>query len=188
MKAVEQVKVTDSVTYELIKQDPSDRAVLRSNVHVELIGPDGVVKQQFHVKNLVTDHGDEMMAARIYDDAQNIVTGMRLGTGSTAASKNGAGAAIVTYISGSQELLDAAATDATKGAGSGWRTTYICTWEAGDITNAAIAEVVLTDETALTDVAGTEANTVARFVFPATIDKQSDDLLRVTWNVDHLGA
>ena len=161
---------------------------MRANVLVELIGPDGTVKYREQAKNLVTDYGDEFMAQRIYDDTANIVTGMRLGTGTTTASKSGAGAAIVTYISGSNEDLDSTATDETKGAGSGWRTIYISTWVAGDITNAAIAEVVLTNETALTDVAGVVGNTVARFKLAATVDKTVDDLLRVTWNVDHLGA
>lgn len=166
----------------------TDRTLTTWNVLVELIGPNGEVKYREQVKNLITDHGDEFMAQRLYDDAANIVTGMRLGTGSTAESKNGAGAAIVTYITGSNELLDAPATDATRGAGQGWRTTYISTWEAGDITNAAIAEAVLTDETALTDVAGVAGNTVTRFVFAATIDKTASDLLRVTWDINHLGA
>lgn len=166
----------------------TDRAVVRANVLVELIGPDGTVKYREQAKNLVTDYGDEFMAGRIYADAVNIVTGMRLGTGTTTASKAGAGAAIVTYISGSNEALDSTATDETKGAGSGWRTIYVCTWEAGDVTNGAIAEVVLTNETALTDVAGVAGNTVARFKLAATVDKTVDDLLRVTWNVDHLGA
>jgi hypothetical protein len=157
-------------------------------VQARLFGPDGKLKQLEEGANLVTDYGDDMLATRTILDSINIVTGMRLGTGSTAAAKSGAGAAIVTYISGSNEALDAVASEVTKGAGLGWRTTYVCTWIAGDITNSAIAEVVLTNETALTDVAGTAANTVARFVFGATIDKQAGDSLEVTWNVDLLGA
>jgi hypothetical protein len=160
----------------------------RGNVHAVLRGPDGEIKYEEWGHNLLTDHGDEWLASRAYDDAVNIVTGMRLGTGATAAAKNGAGAAIVTYISGSNEALDAAATDATKGAGAGWRTTFICTWIAGDVTNSAIAEVVLSDETPFTDVAGVAGNTVARYVFGATIDKQAGDSLEVTWQVDILGA
>ncbi len=155
------------------------------NVVVELFGPDGVLKDYRIGPNLVTDHGDEHVGERMYDDTQDIVTGMRLGTGSTTESKSGAGSFIVTYISGSNELLDAVPIGVDV---SGWRVPHICTWVAGDVTNSAIAEVCLTDETALTDVQGTAANTVAKFIFGSTIDKQAGDELVVTWNVDFLGA
>jgi hypothetical protein len=158
------------------------------NVHVVLTGPDGAVKYQETGHNLVTDIGDDVIVTRLYDDAVKIVTGMKLGTGATAAAKNGAGAGMVTYESGSNEALDAAATDATKGAGAGWRTTYVCTWIAGDITDNALAEVCLTNQTALADNTSAAADTVARYVFAATIDKQAGDQLVVTWNVDILGA
>ena len=92
------------------------------------------------------------------------------------------------YISGSNELLDATATDATKGAGLGWRTTFVCTYIAGDVTNGAIAEVCLTNQTAFTDTTSAAADTVSRFVFASTIDKQSGDELVITWQVDFLGA
>jgi len=151
-----------------------------SNVHV-VQRRNGVVIHDEWGENLVTDIGDHSIAERLYDDTGLIVTGMKLGTGATAAAKNGAGAGMVTYISGSQEALDAAATDATKGAGAGWRTTYICTWIAGDVTNGAIAEVCLTDQTAIADNTSAAADTWARYVFGATIDKQAGDSLEVTW-------
>ncbi len=158
------------------------------NVVVELFGPDGVLKDYTIGDNLVTDHGDEHVGERMYDNTQNEVVGMRLGTGATAASKAGAGSFIVTYISGSNEDLDATPIGVDKGAGLGWRVPHICTWVAGDVTNSAIAEVALSDETPLTDVQGTAANTVAKFIFGSTIDKQAGDSLVVTWNVDFLGA
>ncbi len=159
------------------------------NVVVELFGPDGGLKQREEGRNLVTDYGDEHVGERMYLDGQEIVTGMRLGTDSgTAASKAGAGAAIVAYISGSQEALDAVPIGVDKGTLLGWRVPHICTWVAGDVTNATINEVVLTDETPITDVAGAVGNTVARFIFGSTIDKQAGDQLVVTWNVDFLGA
>ena len=167
---------------------PVEPVRVQGFVEVRLFGPDGKLKYYEEGVNLVTDQGDQHIARRIFDDAFNIVTGMRLGTGVTAAAKAGAGGAIVTYITGSQELLDAAATHSDLGAGLGYRATHICTWIAGDVTNAAIAETVLTDETPLTDVAGVLANTVARFVFASTIDKQAGDSLEVTWNLDILGA
>ncbi len=165
-----------------------ERMGVQGWVEVKLIGPDGNIKYHEIGRNLVTDHGDENISRRIADDAEDIVTGMRLGTSTTPAAKAGAGGAIVAYISGSQEALDAAATFSDKGAGLGHRTTHICTWIAGDVTNATINETVLTDETPITDVAGALANTVARFIFSSTIDKQAGDSLEVTWHLDVLGA
>jgi len=185
----EKVHVGDSVSVAMGRgRGIVEKNRVRMNVHVVLTDEHGTVKYQERGSNLITDHGDNWIAARLYDNAQNIVTGMRLGTGATAVAKSGAGGAIVTYKTGTNKALDAAATDATKGAGLGWRTTFITTWPAGTGTDVALAEVVLTDETPLTDVAGAVGNTPARYVFAATIDKQAGDSLAVTWQADFLGA
>ena len=187
----EKMGVGDSVSAVLgnVTEKPSDKNSARSNVHVVLRNAAGDVKHDEWGENLVTDYGDDVIATRLFDNAIEIVTGMRLSTAATAAAKNGAGSYHATgYITASQEALDATATDATKGAGAGWRTTYVCTWIAGDITNSAIASVCLTNETALTDTAGVAGDTLARYVFGATIDKQSGDSLEVTWQIDILGA
>lgn len=190
MSQIEKMGISDSVSAVLgnVTEKPSEKNTARSNVRAVLRGPDGAVKQVVEGENLVTDYGDDVIATRLFDDAIEIVTGMKLGTGAVAAAKNGVNATLGTYISGSQEALDATATDATKGAGLGWRTTFVCTWIAGDVTNGAIAEVVLTNETPLTDVDSAVADVLARFVFGATIDKQAGDSLEVTWQIDILGA
>ncbi len=186
---VDTAKISDQVTSRLVRtRRPDDAVGFGGIVTVKLRGPDGKIKYEEQAYNLVTDYGDDMVATRTILDAIEVVTGMKLGTGATAASKAGAGGTLVTYISGSQEALDAPAGEATKGAGSGWRITYICTWIAGDVTNGAIAEVVLTNETPLTDVNSALTDVVARFVFGATIDKQAGDSLEVTWQMDFLGA
>ena len=204
---VDKLGITDSVSYVLKSGDEAvtekpiskkrgdrrrqivEKVNARGSVTAILRGPDGKIKQVVEGYNLITDHGDEHSARRLFDDAIDIVTGMRLGTDAgTAASKAGAGGAIVAYITGSFELLDAVATHSDKGTNLGYRATYVCTWIAGDVTNATINEVVLSDETPLTDVAGALADTVARFIFPSTIDKQAGDSLEVTWNEDILGA
>ncbi len=166
-----------------------ESAGIRGEVIAILRGSDGYIKQIEFGSNLVTDNGDEEIATRIFDDTEDIVTGMRLGNDSvTAAAKAGAGGNIVTYITGSQEALDSVATFTDKGAGLGGRATHICTWIAGDIPDADIEETVLTSETPITDVAGALANVVARFIFASTIDKQAGDSLEVTWHLDVLGA
>ena len=186
--APEAMGVTDEVTIKISKGRIEGLGVT-GYVRAVLRGPDGKIKQIEEGYNLATDHGDEHIGERIALDAQDIVTGMRLGNDSaTAASKAGAGSNIVTYISGSQEALDAVAVGSDLGSGLGWRQTHVCTWVAGDVTDADIEETVLTDETPITDVAGASGNVVARFIFASTIDKQAADELEVTWQLDVLGA
>ncbi len=186
--APEKMGIRDSVVLTQMK-GAIESLGLRGYVRAVLYGPDGEIKQIEEGQNLVTDNGDEEIATRIFSDAEDIITGMRLGNDSvTAESKAGAGSNIVTYISGSQEALDGVATFTDKGTGLGGRATHVCTWVAGDVTDADIEETVLTSETPITDVAGASANVVARFIFASTIDKQAADSLVVTWHLDALGA
>lgn len=193
----EKMAVRDSVTAVLGKatskdwsRERTEKMAVGGNVEVMLLGADGRIKYHEVGENLVTDAGDENLAKRLATgDTAEIATGMKLGTGNTAAAKAGAGGTIVTYETGSQEALDTSPpATSDKGAGSGYRVTYICTWVAGDVVEAALAEVILSHETPITDVTGTLPDTIARFVFGSTIDKQAGDSLVVTWNVDFLGA
>jgi hypothetical protein len=115
-----------------------------------------------------------------------MVTGMRLGTGVTAAAKTGAGAAIVTYITASQQPL-VGGFPTSSIPGSARRIQYQSLWGAGVATNSAITEAVITNETPLSNVAGVAADTISRVVFTAK-DKQAADTLTITWNHDILGA
>jgi len=168
---------------------PQEKMGARANVHVVHKRGD-VVLADYWGENLVTDRGDEHITGRIIEgDTELIATGMKLGNdGATPEAKNGAGAGMVAYITGSNEALDAAPTDATKGAGAGWRATFVCTWAAGDVTDADIEEVCLTNQTALADNTSAVADTIARYQFAAAIDKQAGDSLEVTWQIDVLGA
>ena len=159
----------------------------RSNVHIVLTAPNGTTKIDEWIHNLRTDVGDHFWSARAYDDTYDIATGMKLGEGVTAVAKNGAGAAMVTYITASQQAFSVAVADATKGAGAGWRVTYVSEWAAGVATNTDINEICLTNQTALADDTSAEADTLARVMPVATIDKQVDDVLTVTWQFDTLG-
>ena len=193
----DKMAVTDSVTAVLGKatskdwnREHTEKLAVGGNVEVMLLGADGRIKYHEVGENLVTDAGDENLAKRLATgDTAEIATGMKLGTGATAAAKAGAGGTIVTYETGSQEALDTSPpATSDKGAGNGYRVTYVCTWVAGDVVESALAEVILSHETPITDTTGTLPDTLARFVFGATIDKQSGDSLVVTWNVDFLGA
>jgi hypothetical protein len=178
------------------RQDPevvkvpatSDQARIKDNVLIELFGPDGELKHRELVKNAITTIGDQYYATRgaagvlpaAGADATKM-TGMKLGTGTTAAAKSGAGAALVTYIAASNNPFDTSFPALVDLAGdTGFQVQYKTTWPAGDTTNAAITEAVIVNDAA-TDATSTAANTISRVVFTA-INKTAADVLVVTWN------
>ena len=153
-----------------------------------VVGPDGEIKQQVPFRNLITDYGDEVYAARGIGTSEDPATGMRLGTGTTAVAKNGAGAAIVTYVSESSKEFDATFPSLSdKGAGSGHRITHQTTWDAGEATEDGIAEVVITN-IAIADVAGSAGDTISRALLSPAVDKSADDTLEIEWHHDFQGA
>ena len=140
------------------------------------------------VHNLITQVGDQYYGERAsgIGSPPGQVTGMRLGTGVTAVAKTGAGAAIVTYKTGSFKAIDGGfPTSALNGASRQiqWKTS----WGAGVVNGSALAEVVITNESPLTDVAGSAADTISRALFgPMTLGAL--DTLSITWSHLLLGA
>lgn len=173
---------------------PQSMFRLKGEVFLEVIGPDGKVKDSRKVENIVTDKGDEYYAKKAIvgvspanPSAPTVVSGMKLGTGTTAASKAGAGAALVTYISGSNVAFDSSYPSAADlGSGSGWQVTYVTTFPAGTATNSAITEAVIVND-AGTNATSTAANTYARITFTA-LNKSAADSLVLTWKHTFLGA
>lgn len=159
-----------------------------------LRGPGGEIKQCEPFANLVTDKGDEYYAKKAIvaispanASAPTAANGMKLGTGSTAAAKSGAGAALGTYISGSNNAFDATYPQAAAvGTDQGWNATYQTTWGAGDSTNSAIVEVVIVNDQA-SDATSTAANTYSRAVI-SSVNKAAGDTLTITWSHKFLGA
>ena len=183
-------QVTDTVTVTAGYQRPDgDRTGIKGWVTVTVVGPDGQIRHREEGPNLVTQVGDQIYGERGagVSGAAAVPTGMRLGTGSTAAAKTGAGAAIVTYVTGSNRAFDATYPSSALN-GSARRITYVATWAAGTATATGIAEAVITNETPLTDVTGTAANTMARVVLSSTVNKGASDSLVITWTHDALGA
>jgi len=169
-------------------RSPQDHVGLSGWLEVVLVDEEGRTKLCYVVPNLITEVGDQYYGERAAGIASppNQVTGMRYGTGTTAVAKTGAGAAIVTYVSGSSLAMDAGF-PASALSGSSRRIQWKRTWAAGVATANAISEVVITNETALTDVAGTAANTISRGLLSPTINKTAGDSLAITWNHDLLG-
>lgn len=140
--------------------------------------------------NLITDTGDAYYAAKAIAAispaaaaAPTALTGMQVGTGSTAAAKNSTGAAIVTLAAG--QAFDSGYPQVSAlGAGLGVNAVYRTTYAAGTATGT-LTEATLTNGTVTT--ASTTANTIARTVFTG-IPKGANDSLAFTWNNKFLGS
>lgn len=150
----------------------------------------GNLIERFEGKNLVTQVGDQVYGERGggVSGAPAAPTGMKLGTGSTAVAKTGAGAAVVTYLSGSNKAFDATYPQSSLN-GSSRRITYKRTYAAGEATTAsAITEAVIVNDTISTDSGSTAANTISRILVTGISAKGASDTLTATWNHDLLGA
>lgn len=173
---------------------PTDYCGMVGYGTIEIIGPDGEIKQYTEFANLITDAGDLYYATRgaagvapaAPSDATKM-TGMKLGTGTTAAAKNGAGAALVTYLSGSNQAFDSSFPQVSNlGAGLGVQIVYKVTYAAGTATNSAITEMVIVNDSS-TNATSTAANGNARAVFSAQ-NKGASDSMICTWNHKFLGT
>jgi hypothetical protein len=125
--------------------------------------------------------GDIIAPAEAYQ------SGMRLGTGSTATAKTGAGSFITTYTSGSFKALDATYPQSSLN-GASRQEQYKTTWPAGTVTQNGLNEVALTNEQPISDVAGVAANTISRALLSPVVNKGAGDSLAITWNHLLLGA
>ena len=172
----------------------ADELAMQDTVIIQVFDEHGTLNDEWIGHNLITDAGDLYyagMAIALVTPASPAqptkMTGMKLGTGTTAVAKAGAGAALVTYIAVSNNPFDATfPATVNLGAGLGVNGQYKTTWAAGDVTNAAITEAVICND-AGTDATSTAANTAHRIVFTA-INKGASDTLVITWNAKFLGV
>lgn len=158
-----------------------DKSGLKGWVEIAVIGADGEIKDFEVVENLITTVGDQYYAQRggNVTESQGDVTGMKLGTGTSAATKSGAAAALGTYITGSNELFDSSPTVNAVGSDVGYTIDYVTTWEAGNVTNSAITECVIVND-AGTDATSAASATISRITFTAK-NKTASDALIITW-------
>ncbi len=182
----EQSTVDDEVRTALTRgRDTVDELGLAGEVTVTLTGADGTVKHHGTYRNIVTQIGDQYYGERAAGIASPPaqVTGMKLGTGSTAVAKTGAGAALVTYLSNSHQAIDGSYPQSSLSSGKR-RITWQATWAAGKATTAsAITEVVIVNET-LADSTSAAAATIARALVTGVPSKEAGDSLTVTWTHD----
>lgn len=173
----------------------TDETLVVGTITGTLYDENGNVKFEETIHNKITDAGDLYQATRIAAGVNSngvsqptLVTGMKLGTGSTAESKAGAGAALVTYLTASNVLFDSGYPQVNNlGSTLGVNVTYQATWAAGVATSSTINEVVIVND-AGTNATSSAANTISRGVFGSVINKLSTDTFVVTWNHKQLGA
>lgn len=159
----------------------NDQAGLSGELDIRLYDEHGNLKAHEVVKNLITAVGVQYYAGRaaLSTGQPAQVTGMRLGTGSGGPAPTGAGAAIVTYLSGSNKAIDSGFPTAVGGVVT-WKRTYA----PGEATSASpITEVVLNTDTIANDNAttATAANTIARALITGVASKAAGDTLVITW-------
>lgn len=162
-----------------------DNGFANGVVVAELTGPDGELLARCVTTNLITSVGDQLYASRGAGlTSSALPTGMKLGTGSTAVAKSGAGSALTTYLSGSNKAFDGTYPSATGGVAS-----YRRTYAPGEATTASpITEVVIVTETIANDDTSTEAETISRALLTGIGSKGASDTLTVTWTHTILGA
>ncbi|HEY3923106.1 MAG TPA: hypothetical protein VGL75_00930 [Acidothermaceae bacterium] len=167
----------------------ADRIGLTGRVTATCFAKDGAVRWCVETHNLITQVGDQYFAERATGIASppGQVTGMKLGTGSTAVAKTGAGAALTTYLSGSDVAIDGGF-PASSLSGSSRQIAWQTTWNPGVATTAStITEAVIVID-ALANATSTAANTIARALLSGAGAKAAGDTLVVVWNHLALGA
>lgn len=180
--------------YDQARSLVADRTGLVGFGLAHVVDGDGKTKQLVPFSNLITDAGDLYYAGKMIvaiapasPSAPTAANGMKLGTGSTAVAKAGAGGALVTYLTASNVAFDATYPQtANLGAGLGVNAVYRTTWAAGVATNSAITEVVIVNDQA-TNATSTAANTYSRAII-SSVNKTASDSLAITWNHKALGA
>ncbi len=182
----ERSTVDDTITCGMDRgRDAGADVQLSGRVIVELRGPDGALKARSVQNNIITQIGDQYYGERAAGIASPPaqVTGMKLGTGSTAVAKTGAGAALVTYLSNSHQAIDGSYPQSSLSSGKR-RITWQTTWAAGKATSASpITEVVIVNET-LADSTSAAAATIARALVTGVPTKEAGDSLTITWTHD----
>lgn len=151
-------------------------------------GEDGATTFSFYV-------GTALGAGTVFGTATGPAAGkanrMRLGTGTVVAAKNGAGAAIGTYVAGitASKPFDAGYPQLVDlGNSLGKYCQYRTTWNPGEATQNGLAEAALCIDNLAGDIGGTAGFTIARTLLSPTVNKGAADNMVFTWNHKFLGS
>ena len=141
-----------------------DTLKLKGRVNLKLIGPDGGIKDERDIDNLVVTAGLNHIASRIKDATATAMTHYGVGTGSTAAA---AGDTDMETALGSRVTLTSTTVTDNEVA-------YVADFGAG-VSTGAITEAGVFN-------ASTGGTMLARVVF-STINKAADDTLQITHTI-----
>jgi hypothetical protein len=183
--SVDGTRIGDAIAVERGKGS-TDEAGMHGVLVAVLTGPDGQIKGRCEVHNLITSAGDAMYAGRGAGvaGAPAAPTGIKLGAGSTAVAKTGAGAALVTYLTGSNKAFDSGFPSLAANV-----VTYKRTYAAGEATTASpITEAAVVNDTITTDATSAAANTASRVLLSGIGSKGASDVLTLTWTHTLTGA
>ena len=132
------------------------------DVQIKLVGPDGKVKQEQTIKNLVVTTGKQYIASRM-TGTTTAMSHMAVGSGTTAAD---AGDTALGNQLGRVAL--------TSGTTTGAVTTYVASFPAGTGTGAVTEAGVFN--------AASDGTMLCRTVF-AVVNKGVDDGMTITWAI-----
>lgn len=136
----------------------------KGQLRIQLTGPDGSVKVDETVKNLVVTAGKNWIASRMYDTGiPNEMSHMAVGTDNTSAA-----AGDTALVSESARVALSTTTVSTN------TVEYVATFGAGTGTGALVEAGVLN--------AGSGGTLLCRTVF-SVVNKGSDDTLTITWTI-----
>lgn len=136
---------------------------IKGKVDIVLRGPDGKVKEERHVSNLIVTVGKNHVADQMSDQGEGQMSHMAIGTGNTAP------AAGDTTLD--TELDRNALTSVTQATND---VVYIGDWAAGDGTGAL-------EEAGIFN-AGAAGVMLSRVVF-GVVNKGAADTLKITWTI-----
>jgi len=146
----------------------TDHVARKGKLRVELFGPDGKLKEERNIENLMTNVGEAHIADQLASAPdESAMSHMAVGTGTTAPTSANT---VLEF-----EIDRNALTSRTQGsAGDDNDIIYVGDWAAADATGA-ITEAGILNSSA----AGT---LLARATF-AAINKGAADTLKITWTV-----
>jgi len=143
----------------------NDSITMKGRLNIVLTGPDGEVKEQHEVDNLVVTVGKNFIASRMKDTTDTAMSHMEVGTGSTAAAVGDT--ALGAAVASSRVSLTSTTVSTNSVA-------YVATFPAGTGTGALTEAGIFN--------ASSSGTMLCRTVF-SVINKGAADTLGITWTV-----
>jgi len=135
----------------------------KGTLDIVVRGPDGNIKDEKKVENLIVDTGLDYIASRMNGTSESVMSHMAVGTGSTAAAA--ADTALGTELN-RQSLTSTTVTDNALA--------YVASYAAGTATGS-LTEAGLFN-------ASSAGTMLCRTVF-GTVTKAADDSMTITWTI-----